>query len=205
MSGMKITSLTIVSLAVLVIVIAVYAFLLIQNQPIRPQECGGSASANCIYNFTMQLGTESRDYNAYPVINETNKPVEFDGIKFSYGGSSTPQQDGINCDNAFPRSINSTMGHHPPIIVDYNGYFHVNETRHFTAILANGLVKQLTVCWRGNAVPKVIQMTDSGLGGPMFCPSKTDWFDENKTAGIIQEEYCSLNGSYHNRYIAETK
>ncbi|MDE1764731.1 MAG: hypothetical protein KGI27_00510 [Thaumarchaeota archaeon] len=196
--------LTIISLAALAIVVSVYAFLLIKNQPIRPQVCNGSESTDCIYSFGMWLDNKNRNYNAFPIINKVNKPVEFDGIRFVYTGSSTPKIDGINCDNVFPRAINSTTGHHPPIIVNYDGYFHVNETRHFTATLADGQVKTLTVCWRGNAMPKVIQMSeDFGTGGPMLCPSKTDWFDENKTAGITQEEYCSLNSPTHDRYIAE--
>lgn len=199
---MKIPYLTIISVAALVISISVYAFLFIQNQPVRPQVCSGSESTNCIYSFTMGMDNQSKNYDAFPVTNET-KPVEFDGVKFTYTGSSTPEADGVNCDNVFPRAINSTSGHHPPIIVNYDGYFHINETRHFTATFANGKTKTLTVCWRGNAVPNVKQMCENLSCGPMFCPSKTDWFDENKTAGIIQEEHCSLNSPTHDRYIAE--
>lgn len=202
---MKTQNLTIISLAALAIVISVYVFLLIQNQPIRPQVCNGSESTDCIYNFTMWTDNKNRDYNAFPIINETNKPIEFDGVKFIYAGSSTPEADGINCDNVFPRAINFTTGHHPPVIVNYDGYFHVNETRHFTATFATGQVKTLSVCWRENAIPKVTHMCENLGCGPMLCPSKTDWFDENKTAGIMQEEYCSLNSPAHDRYIAEVR
>lgn len=153
----------------------------------------------------MGLDNENRNYHAFQVINIVNKPVEFDGIKFVYVGSSTPSDDGINCDTVFPRAINSTLGHHPPEIVNYGGYFKINETRHFTATFANGQTKYLTLCWNGHATPKVIQMSDSGLGGPMFCPQKTNWFDENKTAGMIQDEYCSPNSPYYDRYIAEAR
>ena len=203
-SILKPSYLTVVSLVALVAAVSVYAFLLIQNQPVRPQDCSGSESNNCIYSFTMEVDNQSRNYDAFPVLNKT-KPVEFDGVKFTYTGISTPQTDGINCDNAFPRAINSTTGHRPPTIVRYDGYFHVNETRHFTAILADGKVKELTVCWRGNAVPKVVQSCENLSCGLMFCPSKTDWFDENKTAGIIQEEICSLDSPNRDRYIAELK
>ena len=197
--------LTIISVAALVLTASVYVFLLIQNESIRPQECSGSESTNCIYSFSMELDNENRNYSAFQVINTVSKPVEFGGIKFVYVGSSTPSDDGINCDTVFPRAINSTFGHHPPEIVNYGGYFKINETRHFTATFANGQTKYLTLCWNGHATPKVIQMSDSGLGGPMFCPQKTSWFDENKTAGIIQDEYCSPNSPYYDRYITETR
>ncbi|HEU5222047.1 MAG TPA: hypothetical protein VFU58_08310, partial [Candidatus Nitrosotalea sp.] len=65
--------------------------------------------------------------------------------------------------------------------------------------------KSIVLCWNDNVHPKVIQMFDSGLGGPMFCPSKTSWFDDNKTAGIIQDEYCSPNSPTYDRYIAEIR
>ncbi|MGI0047086.1 MAG: hypothetical protein ACREBB_07870 [Nitrosotalea sp.] len=203
---MKTLHLTIISVAALVITISVYVFLLIQNEPIRPQSCQGN-STDCTYSFTMGLDDhENRNYDAFPVINIVNKPVEFDGIKFAYTGSSTPDADGINCDNVFPRAISSTTGHHPPIIVNYDGYFKINETRHFTATFADGQTKSLTLCWNGQAIPRVTQMMDSGIGGGlMFCPSKTNWFDDNKTAGIIQDEYCSTNGLYYDKYIAETR
>ncbi|MGI0088292.1 MAG: hypothetical protein ACREBI_10125 [Nitrosotalea sp.] len=200
---MKTLHLTIISVAALAITVSVYVFLLIQNEPIRPQSCQGN-STNCIISGGMWIDNRSKNYDAFPITNELNKPVEFDGIRFVYTGSSTPEKDGVNCDNVFPRAINSTTGHHPPIIVNYEGYFKINQTRHFTAKFANGQVKSLTLCWNGRATPKVIQMSDSGLGGPMFCPQKTSWFDENKTAGIIQDEYCSPNSPYYDRYIAET-
>lgn len=201
---MKIPYITIISVAVLAVTVLVYVFLLIQNQPMLAQVCQGSQSDNCISSFSMEVGNESKNYDAFP-IHEVNKPVELDGIKFAYTGSSTPDADGINCDTVFPRAINSTLGHHPPEIVNYGGYFKINETRHFTATFANGQTKFLTLCWNGMASPKVTPMIDSGLGlGPMFCPSKTSWFDDNKTAGIIQDEYCSLNSPYYDRYIAET-
>ena len=201
---MNIPYITIISIAVLAITISVYAFLLIQNEPILAQECSGSQSDNCIYSFSMEVDNESKNYDAFP-IHEANKPVELDGIKFAYTGSSTPDADGINCDNIFPRAMNSTTGHHPPIIVSYGGYFKINQTRHFTATFENGQTKFLTLCWNGMASPKVIQMSDSGLGGPMFCPSQTSWFDDNKTAGIIQNEYCSPNSPDYYRYIVETR
>ena len=195
---MKIPYITIVSVAALTITISVYVFLLIQNQPILTQVCQGSQSDNCISSFSIEQDNESKNYDAFP-IPEANKPVELDGIKFAYTGSSKPDADGINCDNVFPRAINSTLGHHPPEIVNYGGYFKVNETRHFAATFANGQTKSLTLCWNGMARPKVTQMIDSGLGiGPMFCPSRTSWFDDNKTAGIIQEERCTSD-----IYIAE--
>ncbi|MGH2611670.1 MAG: hypothetical protein ACRDFB_01315 [Rhabdochlamydiaceae bacterium] len=202
---MKIPYLTIISVAALAIVISVYAFLLIQNEPIRPQSCQGSQSNNCIYNFGMWMDNRSNNYDAYPVTDKVNKPVEFDGMRFVYTGSSTPDKDGTNCDNIFPREINSTTGHHPPIIVNYGGYFKINETRHFTATFANGQTKFLTLCWNDHVMPKVIEMSDSGLGSPMFCPSKTSWFDDNKTAGIIQGEYCSPDSPDYDKYIAEKK
>lgn len=202
---MKIPYITIVSVSVLAITISVYVFLLIQNQPIVAQACQGPQSDNCISRFSMEQDNESKNYDAFP-IPAVNKPVELDGIKFAYTGSSTPDADGINCDNVFPRAINSTLGHHPPEIVNYDGYFKVNETRHFTATFANGQTKFLTLCWNDMARPKVTQMIDSGLGiGPMFCPSRTSWFDDNKTAGIIQDEYCSDGSQDYDRYIAEAR
>lgn len=196
---MKTPYLTIISVAALTITISVYVFLLIQNQPILTQVCQGTQSDNCISSFSMEQDNESKNYDAFP-IPAANKPVDLDGIKFAYTGSSTPDADGINCDTIFPREMNSTLGHHSPEIVNYGGYFKINETRHFTATFANGQTKFLTLCWNGMARPKVTQMIDSGLGiGPMFCPSRTSWFDENKTAGIIQEERCTSD-----IYIAET-
>ncbi|MGI0060075.1 MAG: hypothetical protein ACREBJ_09950 [Nitrosotalea sp.] len=185
--------------------IVLFFILTIQNEPILPQECSGSESTNCIYSFGMWLDNKNRNYNAFPITSQVNKPVEFDSVIFSYTGSSTPDIDGINCDNVFPRAINSTTGHHLPLIVNYDGYFKINETRHFTTTLANGQTKYLTLCWNYNAQPRVRAMSDSGLGGPMFCPQKTSWFDDNKTAGIIQDEYCSPNSPAYDRYIAEVR
>ena len=201
---MKPHLLTIISVTVLAITISVYVFLLIQNEPIRPQHCQDN-STNCVYRFSMWIGNKSKNYDAYPIVDEVNKPIEFDGMRFVYTERSAPETDGVNCDNVFPRAINSTTGHHSPIIVNYGGYFKINQTRHFTATFANGQTKSLTLCWNGHATPKVIQMSDSGLGGPMFCPQKTIWFDENKTAGIIQDEYCSPNSPYYDSYIAEAR
>ena len=195
----------IIGITVFAIIVSLYVLIKIQNEPVQPQECHGSDSTNCIYSFEMWLDNKNRNYNYFPIIDEVNKPVELDGIKFMYNGNSTPEIDGMNCDNEFPRAINSTTGHHPPIIVNYDGYFKVNETRHFTATLANGQTKSIVLCWNDNVHPKVIQMFDSGLGGPMFCPSKTSWFDDNKTAGIIQDEYCSPNSPTYDRYIAEIR
>ncbi|MGI0094666.1 MAG: hypothetical protein ACREA8_11285, partial [Nitrosotalea sp.] len=161
---------------------------------------------NCIYSFGMGLDNKTQNYNGFPIVNKVDKPVDFDGVRFVYTGNSTPETDGINCDNVFPRAINSTLGHHIPIIVNYDGYFKVNETHHFTATFANGPTKSLILCWNNGMHPKVIQMFDSGsLTGPMFCPSKTNWFDDNKTAGIIQDEYCSPDSPYYDRYIAEVR
>jgi len=201
---MKTSLLTMVSVAALIITASVYVFLFIQNEPMRPQHCQDN-STNCIYSFSMWIDNKSRNYDAYSITDKVNKPVEFDGIRFIYAGNSTPETDGMNCDNVFPREINSTTGHHPPMIVNYGGYFKINQTQHFTATFANGQTKYLTLCWNGHATPKVIQMSDSGLGGPMFCPQITSWFDENKTAGIIQDEYCSSNSPYYDRYIAVVK
>ncbi|MFZ1077739.1 MAG: hypothetical protein WAN47_09965 [Nitrosotalea sp.] len=203
---MKIPYLTIVSVTTLAITISVYVFLLIQNEPIQPQQCSESQLTNCISSFSMEIDNESKNYHKFQVMDTVNKPVEFDGIKFVYAGTSTPSTDGINCDAVFPRAINSTLGHHPPEIVNYGGYFKINETRHFTATFPNGQTKSLTLCWNGNARAKVTQMIDSGLGiGPMFCPSRTSWFDDNKTAGIIQDEYCSSDSPYYDNYIAEVR
>src|SRR5574337_396098 len=203
-SRVKTSYLTMVSIAALIIVISVYVFLLIKNQPVRPQHCTESQSNNCIYSFGIWMENSSKNYDSYPIIDKIGKMVEFDGIKFVYTGSGTPDEDGVNCDNVFPRAINSTVGHHQPVIVNYGGFFKINETRHFTATLVNGQTKSLVLCWNGNATPKVIQRSDSGLGGPMFCPQRTTWFDENKTAGIIQDEYCSTSNPYYDNYIAET-
>ncbi len=188
------------------IFVSLFVFIMVQNTPLQPQSCTESESGDCIFSFSMNIDGKNRDYDGFPTVDKVNKPIEFNGVRFVYTGSSTPEIDGINCDNAFPRAINSTLGHHAPIIVNYDGYFQVNETRHFTATLTNGQTKSLVLCWNGNAKPKVIQMFDSGsLTGPMFCPSKTNWFDENKTTGIIQYEYCSPNSPYYDRYIAEAR
>jgi hypothetical protein len=151
----------------------------------------------------MEVNNESRIYDGFPIATEINKPVEFDGVRFVYTGSSTPEVDGINCDNVLPRAINSTSGHHQPIIVNYDGYFKINETRHFIATFPDGQVKSLTVCWIGHTMPKVIQMCENLSCGGMFCPSETSWFDSNKTAGIIQGERCTPNGPYYDKYVAE--
>ena len=187
------------------IIVLFFIFITIQNEPIRPQECQGSESNNCIYSSSMWIDNKSRNYDAFPIIHEVNRPVEFNGVRFAYVGSSNPNIDNMNCDNLFPREINATFGHHLPTIVNYGGYFKVNETRHFIAMFTNGQTKSLTLCWNDTVKPRVIQMSDSGFGGPMFCPSQISWFDENKTAGIIQNEYCSPDSPYYDRYIAEIR
>jgi hypothetical protein len=135
----------IVGIVVSATIVSFFVLMMIQNEPIRPQECHGSESTNCIYSFGMLVDNKIRNYNAFPIINEVNKPSEFDGIRFAYVENGTLDADNINCSDVFPRAMNSTTGHHTPIIVNYDGYFKVNETLHFTATLANGQTKSLTL------------------------------------------------------------
>lgn len=201
---MESRSLTIVSVAALVLTASVYGFLLVNNAPRSPVPCQPNESGDCLLPFSMVIDDKSLTFDSFPITRET-KPVQFDGVRFAYTGSSTPEKDGVNCTGVFPRAFNSTVGHHPPIVVPYGGYFQINETRHFEVKFADGLTESLVLCWNGLATPKVIQMSDSGLGGPMFCPQKTTWFDKDKTAGIVQDEYCSRPGPYYDTYIARAK
>ncbi|MGI0068718.1 MAG: hypothetical protein ACREAN_00520, partial [Nitrosopumilaceae archaeon] len=142
-------------------------------------------------------------YDEAPVVNDLNRPVEFDDVKFVYVGSSTPQNDNMDCSTEFPRAINVTFGHHTPIIVQYGGYYSINETRHFTATFPNGNTKYLTLCWAELTQPKIISMTDSGaMSVPFFTGQKINWFDDNKTAAIVQHSY-QQDPQYYNTYIAE--
>lgn len=199
-----VSRLSIVSVSALVLVVSVYVFLLFQNAAISPEECQGN-STDCRYSFNMNVDNTTRVYDGFPIINQPNKPVEFDGMKFVYTGVSTPEADGISCDNIFPRAINFTTGHHTSNPIIYDGYFKINETRHYTATFANGQTRYLVLCWNDHAISKVTHFSDTLPGGPQYCPTKTSWFDENKTAGIIQGEYCSPNSPYYDKYVAMKK
>jgi hypothetical protein len=127
-----------------------------------------------------------------------------DNVTFLYTGSSTPEKDNLDCDTEFAREINVTFGHHPPI-VSYDGYYKVNETRHFTAKFQNGDIKQLVLCWAEFTKPKINQMSDvpGSLGGPIYIGWKINWFDENRSAAIVQHQYQTED--YYNAYIAEIR
>ncbi len=153
----------------------------------------------------MNIDGNNRDYDEAPVYNDLNRPVEFDDVIFVYTGSGTPHGDNVDCSTEFPRAINVTWGHHPPVIVMYGGYYKVNETRHFIATFPNGQTRSLTLCWAQFTQPKITEMSDSGIGGtPIFTGEKINWFDYNKTAAIIQHRYHE-DPQYYNEYIAEVK
>ena len=186
----------------IVIVGTLLILVLLQYTPIKPERCDYYPNTTICRGTSMNIDGINRDYDEAPVFNDLNRPVEFDDIKFVYTGSSTPQNDNIDCSTDFPRAINVTFGHHPAIIVQYGGYYKVNETRHFTATFPNGKTKYLTLCWAQFTNPKIITMVETLGGSPIFEGGKINWFDDNKTAAIVQHRYRA-DPQYYNTYIAE--
>lgn len=153
--------------------------------------------------MSMAIDNQNRDYDESPVYDYLNRPVEIDNVTFLYTGSSTPEKDNLNCDTEFPRTINVTFGHHPPIVV-FDGYHKVNETRHFAVRFADGTTNSTILCWAQFTKPEITEMKDTGLGGvPIYTGMKITWLDKNKTAGIIQHRYQTED--YYNEYIAEVR
>ena len=151
--------------------------------------------------MSMEVDNQNRNYDESRVYDYSNRTVEMDNVTFLYTGSSTPEKDNLNCDTEFPRTINVTFGHHLPIIV-FDGYYKVNETRHFAVQLADGTTNSTILCWAPFTKPKIIEMKDTGLGGvPIYNGMKITWLDENKTAGIVQHQYQT--DDYYNAYIAK--
>ncbi len=170
---------------------------------IHPMICEGMPNHTICHGMSMIIDDQKRDYDESPVYDYLNKTVEMDNIMFLYTGSSTPEKDNLNCDNEFPRAINVTFGHHPPIVV-FDGYYKVNETRHFAVLLPDGTINSTTLCWAQFTKPKIIEMKDTGLGGvPLYNGMKITWLDKNKTAGIVQHQYQTQD--YYNAYIAEVR
>jgi len=167
---------------------------------IHPQRCEHYPNTTICHGISTEIDNQIRDYDESPVYDYLNRTIEMDNVTFLYTGSSTPEKDNLNCDTEFPRVINVTFGHHPPIVV-FDGYYAVNETRHFAVRLTDGTTNSTTLCWTQFTKPKIIEMKDTGLGGvPIYNGMKITWFDKNKTAGIVQHQYQT--GDYYNAYIA---
>lgn len=170
---------------------------------IHPPRCEGYQNNMICHGMSTEVDNQNRNYDESPVYDYSNKTIEMDNVTFLYTGSSTPEKDNLNCDTEFPRAINITFGHHPPIIV-FDGYYKVNETRHFAVRLGDGTTNSTILCWSPFTKPKIIEMKDTGLGGvPNYIDTKVTWLDKNKTAGIVQHQYQT--DDYYNAYIAEVK
>lgn len=170
---------------------------------IHPPRCEYYPNTTICHGMSMNIDDQNRNYDESPVYDYLNRTVEMDNVTFLYTGSSTPEKDDLNCDTEFPRVINVTFGHHPPIVV-FDGYFKVNETRHFAVRFADGTTNSTTLCWSQFTKPKIIEMTDSGgLGVPIYSGMTITWLDKNKTAAIVQHQYQTED--YYNAYIAEVR
>ena len=170
---------------------------------IHPPRCEYYPNTTLCHGMSMEVDNQNRDYDESQVYDYLNRTVEMDNVTFLYTGSSTPEKDNLNCDTEFPRAINVTFGHHPPIVV-FDGYYKVNETRHFAVRLADGTTTSTTLCWTQFTKPKIIEMRDTGLGGvPTYNGMKITWLDKNKTAAIVQHQYQTED--YYNAYIAEVR
>ncbi len=193
----------IIGSAIAIVIVGSFLMVLsLQYVPIKPQRCDYYPNTTICHGTSMNIDGDNRDYDEAPVFNDLNRPVEFDDITFVYTGSSTPQNDNIDCNTAFPRAINVTWSHHPPVIVMYGGYYKVNETRHFTVMLPDGTTNSTTLCWSQFTKPKITEMIDSGgMGTPIYSGMKINWLDKNKTAAIVQHQYQTED--YYNAYIAE--
>jgi hypothetical protein len=171
---------------------------------IHPPKCEYYSNNTICHGMTTWVDNQIRDYDESQVYDYINRPVEMDNVTFLYTGSSTPEKDNLNCDIEFPRAINVTFGHHPPIVV-YDGYYKVNETRHFTVTLADGTINSISLCWTQLTKPKIIEMIDDGgMGTPIYSGMKINWLDKNKTAAIVQHQY-QTDENYYNEYIAEVR
>lgn len=169
---------------------------------IHPQRCEYYPNTTICHGMNMEVDNQNRDYDESQVYDYLNRTVEMDNATFLYTGSSTPEKDNLNCDTEFPRAINVTFGHHPPIVV-FDGYYKVNETRHFAVRLADGTTNSTTLCWSQFTKPKITEMCDTLCLPPLYTGMKITWLDENKTAGIVQHQYQTED--YYNAYIAEVK
>ena len=170
---------------------------------IHPPRCEAYQNNMICHGMSMEVDNQNRNYDESQVYDYSNRTVEMDNVTFLYTGSSTQEKDKLNCDNEFPRTINVTFGHHLPIIT-FDGYYKVNETRHFAVRLADGNTNSTILCWAPFTKPKIIEMKDTGPGGvPIYSGMKITWLDKNKTAGIVQHQYQTED--YYNAYIAEIK
>ena len=169
---------------------------------IHPPKCDYYPNDTICYEMTMWVDNQLRDYDESQVYDYLNRTVEMDNVTFLYTGSSTPEKDNLNCDIEFPSAINVTFGHHAPIVV-FDGYYKVNETRHFAVRLADGTTNSTALCWSQFTKPKITEMCDTLCLPPIYTGMKITWLDENKTAGIVQHQYQTQD--YYNAYIAEIK
>ncbi|MEO9307588.1 MAG: hypothetical protein ABI342_04650 [Nitrososphaera sp.] len=170
---------------------------------IHPPKCEYYPNNTICHGMTTWVDNQIRDYDESQVYDSPNRPVEMDNVTFLYTGSSTPGKDNLNCDTEFPRAINVTFGHHSPIVV-YDGYYKVNETRHFTVTLADGTINSTSLCWTQLTKPKITEMIDDGgMGTPIYSGMKINWLDKNKTAAIVQHQYQTEG--YYNEYLTEVR
>lgn len=159
---------------------------------------------NLCRDTSLDVNNQTLHYVEVPLIEDTVVPIKLGGITLYADGASDAQSDGIDCSKFIPQKINIVFGHHMPYIT-YDRYFEVNGTKHFAAIFPNGMTDLLKVCWPSSNMNSTINVSkDTGLGGtPMYSGYTIEWFDENKTVGIMLHDYSQFGNDYYNKYVVK--
>jgi hypothetical protein len=159
---------------------------------------------NLCHDETLDVDNHTSPYVGVPLLENQVVPINLDGVILYANGAKDTQIDGIDCSKFSPKEINIIMGHHSPYVT-YDGYFVINGTKHFAAILPNGTTSILKVCWPASNMKPMINISkDTGPGGtPIFSGYEIKWFDENKTAGIMLHDYSQSGNDYYNKYVVK--
>ena len=153
---------------------------------------------------TLEVDNQTSQYVEVPLLEDQVVPIKLGGVTLYANGAQDTQIDGIDCSKFSPKEINITFGHHSPYVT-YDGYFVVNGTKHFAAILPNGTTSILKVCWPASNMKPLINISeDTGSGGtPIYRGYQMEWFDENKTIGIMLHDYSQSGNDYYNKYLVK--
>jgi hypothetical protein len=137
----------------------------------------------------FELEHHAYDGAVIPLV--ANQEYHFDGIIFTYMGSTTA--DASQCPPADLKPLNEL--------------YHGNEIKHFSAVLKkNGTKVSMDTCWPLPYIPLMIPQSKTGHGVSTGIQKRSEWrwFDpDSKTAGIPQDQVYFVPGNTTFYYFAE--